>query len=116
MSRNELICSYIGSICRYMHLQYTLVKWDSQGTERNTLFLKQFLSHLANVSIIQRNFYEFRVEGTDKKCPIWRMSYRHLIGVPLIESALYTNFEPIPCFDYSHLLLLGKLRRMTNRN
>ena len=86
---------YIGSICRYMHVQHTLVKWHSEGTERKIQFLKHFSSHLANVPIIRKNFYEFHVQGTDKKCSIQRISYRDLIGVPFIESALYTNLEPI---------------------
>ena len=70
MTRNELMYPYIGSIRRYMHVQYTLVKWHSQGTERKIQFLKHFSSHLANVPIIRKNFYEFHVQGTDKKCSI----------------------------------------------
>ena len=33
-------------------------------------FLKHSSSHLKNVPITQRSFYGFRIQGTDKKCPI----------------------------------------------
>ena len=54
MTRNELIYPYIGSICRYMHVQYTLVKWDSEGTKSEILFPKHFLSHLAIIQFFVR--------------------------------------------------------------
>ena len=57
----------------------------------------------------------FAFRGPMKSVP-FSECLRDLIGVPLIESALYTNLEPIPRFNYSHLLRLGKLKRMTNRN